>query len=56
MPEFRKKPVVIVAEQFHDARRGQDTLEWIRSFPKGVCFKAAGIRNVLISTQCIKDR
>lgn len=39
MARFRKKPVVIEAEQFHGARAGQGTLEWIKSFPKGVCFK-----------------
>ena len=39
MPKFRKKPVEIEAEQFRDARMGQSTSEWIRSFPKGVCFK-----------------
>lgn len=39
MPRFRKKPVVIEAEQFRDARKGQSTVEWISSFPRGVCFK-----------------
>lgn len=39
MPRFRKKPVVIEANQYHSARIGQDTSEWIRSFPHGVCFR-----------------
>lgn len=39
MAKYRKKPVVVEAEQFHGAKIGQDTGEWVRSFPRGVCFK-----------------
>lgn len=39
MAKFKRKPAIIEAEQFKSARIGQDTLEWIRAFPKGVCFK-----------------
>jgi hypothetical protein len=42
MATYRKKPVIIEAEQFRGARPGQDTLEWIQGFPKGVCFKGCG--------------
>lgn len=39
MTKFRKKPVVIEAEQYHESRMGQSTSDWVKGFPKGVCFK-----------------
>lgn len=39
MARFRKKPVEIEADQYHDARVGQPTSDWIERFPKGVCLK-----------------
>ena len=39
MPRFRRKISVITAEQFRSARIGESSVDWIRSFPPGVCFQ-----------------
>jgi len=39
MAKYREAGPIVEAGQYRDARMGQSTNEWIKSFPQGVCFK-----------------